>query len=80
MKDGEGLSPPRKIFPVYGLEDELQRQLDIARLVDRVADLAEVISWASVVAWWGKADHIEGVQKVAPELDVTSFGDCEVLR
>ena len=53
--------------------------MDIARFVDGVADLTEVVSRTGVVARRSQADHVEGVQKVAAEFNVTSFGDREVL-
>ena len=62
------------------LEDEFECQLDVARFVDCVADLTEIISRTGVVARRSQADHVEGVKEVAAEFNVTSFGDREVLR
>ena len=67
-----------RLLPSGGLEDELQRELNVARFVDGGADLTDRI--ADVVARRSQADHIECVEEVAAELKVSAFGDSEILR
>ena len=78
-RTAKDLSPSQAITDPE-LEDVFECQLDVARFVDRVADLTKVISRTGVVARRSQADHVEGVKEVAAEFNVTSFGDREVLR
>jgi hypothetical protein len=60
------------------LEDKLQCKLNVSRLIDGAGDLAEWI--ADVIARRSEADHVERIEEVAAELEVSSFRDGEVLR
>src|SRR5258708_27825119 len=69
---------PSRLLPCDLLEDELQRELNVARFVDGGGYLTERI--ADVIAGRSQADHIECVQEVAAELKVSTFRDSEILR
>jgi len=71
-KDGERyLSPSPCLSDLFELEDELQSQLDVARFVDGVGDLAECVRGRErrgshvvdrcAVAWRCQADQVEGI-------------------
>ena len=66
-RTAKDLSPSQGIADP-GLEDVFECQLDVARFVDCVADLAEVISRTGVVARRRQADHVEGVGSIGAQL------------